>query len=83
MRCKHCGEPITFFRASGEFIARALVESHPCLLELQAYGGWWIHSSGPKRYMRLCAFGDTLEASMVAYGKYGNAKAEPAPEVAA
>jgi len=74
MKCANCGEPIEFYRPSGK-----LKKNHPYRAEFKADGGWWLHSTGQKRYLRSCAFAANLAESQELYAKFGTAKATPAP----
>jgi len=73
MKCANCGEPIEFFRPS------EVETNHPDRAQFETFGGWWIHSVGPKRYLRSCAFGATLAESYQGYQRFGAAQATPAP----
>jgi hypothetical protein len=76
-RCAHCGEQIHFFKVvSGAGIGA----DHPYRAEFLTFGGWWVHASGPARYMRSCGFGESFADAMANYAKFGTAKAEPATE---
>jgi hypothetical protein len=71
-RCAHCGEQIEFFK-----VTQNLAADHPYRLDVETFGGWWVHATGPSRYHRSCIFGATIADSIANYAKFGNAKAEP------
>ena len=73
-RCVHCGEAIEFFKVPAQ---RAIAPDHPYKSEYDTWGGWWVHSSGPAAYLRICAFGPTLADCIDAYFKYRDKKATP------
>jgi hypothetical protein len=77
--CIHCGEKIAFFKVPE---GTAISGDHPYRQEYETFGGWWVHDSGPAKYLRICAFGETLKAAMDAYAKLRDAKATP-PRLAA
>jgi len=75
MKCANCGEEIELFKPFGLEPA----PDHPYRAEFVAFGGWWVHAAGPKRYLRSCAFGATLAESYQGYQRFGAAQATPAP----
>jgi hypothetical protein len=94
MKCKHCGEEISFLKITDEFLDKMISACHsgnlevlfvyPDLAEIQKAGGWWYHTTGDAHHLRLCAFGANLEDSIRAYKRFGDARAEPeSREVAA
>lgn len=79
MTCIHCGEKVEFFKVPAH---HEIAADHPYRMDYETFGGWWIHVSGPARYMRSCAFGPSLPALMDAYSKFRDAKATPTSEAA-
>jgi hypothetical protein len=75
--CVHCGERIEFFRVPAH---HEIAKDHPYRMEYETFGGWWIHTSGVARYLRNCAFGETIADCMANYAKFRGAKAEPSNE---
>jgi hypothetical protein len=78
-RCIHCGELIEFLRLPQNY---QLAQDHPNRLEFETFGGWWVHASGPARYLQMCGFGDTLDECIENYFKFKNARATPNAEAA-
>lgn len=73
MNCLHCGEKINFFKVS----VHELAQDHPLRGEVEISGGWWVHSSGPAAYLRMCAFRKSPAESEIAYLKFRDAQATP------
>jgi hypothetical protein len=73
MKCANCGELVSLYKP----FALELAKDHPYLDEFETLGGWWVHFSGPSRYMRSCAIGDSLTESIERYRKFGAAQATP------
>ena len=72
--CVNCGEQIEFFTPRAPL---PVEEDHPFRAEYEATGGWWVHSSGPAKFLRHCAFGSTMPDCFAAEAKLRGARAEP------
>jgi hypothetical protein len=79
--CIHCGEQVHFYKVPDSHRPE-ITADHPYRAEFEASGGWWVHSSGPARHLRICAFGETLADCMDAWFKLRDAKATPKQEAA-
>jgi len=73
MKCANCGEEIELYEPFGLEPAK----DHPYRAEFETFGGWWVHASGPSRYLRSCAIGDSFTESVERYRKFGAAQATP------
>lgn len=75
--CVHCGEQVEFLK-----VDHPLGEDHPYRSEAATFGGWWVHVTGTARYLRMCAFGESLADSYAKHVLYKGAVATPKQEAA-